>query len=284
MGFASMPDPVFDTLFDIRGRSILITGGSGVLGRAMAGGLLARGANVAILGRDVIRGDEAMAAFPDTPQSGRAMFVQGDVLDKTSFERSAEQVIGFYGKIDALVNGAGGNKPEATSTPEAPFFDLSPEALQTVVDLNLMGTIIPSQVIGRHMAQRGQGTIVNITSMTAYRPLTRVAAYSAAKAGIWNFTQWLATTMAMDYSPQIRVNALAPGFFQTNQNRYLLTDKETGSLTPRGQAILDHTPMGRFGTPDDLIGALVWLVSPASAFVTGIVVPVDGGFSAYSGV
>jgi NAD(P)-dependent dehydrogenase (short-subunit alcohol dehydrogenase family) len=183
-----------------------------------------------------------------------------------------------------LINGAGGNKPDASTNADRSFFDLSADALRWVFDLNLMGTIIPSQIIGRHMAERKEGVILNISSMNAYRPLTRIPAYSAAKAGASNFTQWLAVHMAQEYSPRIRVNAIAPGFFLTEQNRYLLTDAETGALSARGQKIIDHTPMGRFGKPEDLDGAVLWLMSSASAFVTGIIIPVDGGFSAYSGV
>jgi NAD(P)-dependent dehydrogenase (short-subunit alcohol dehydrogenase family) len=186
--------------------------------------------------------------------------------------------------VDILINGAGGNKPAATTNPEQPFFDLPVDALRWVFDLNLMGTILSSQVFGKLMAGQKSGVILNISSMNAFRPLTRIAAYSAAKAGVANFTQWLAVHMAQEYSPDIRVNAVAPGFFLTDQNRFLLTKKETGVLTPRGQSIINHTPMGRFGAPDDLVGTVLWLLSPASAFVTGIVVPVDGGFSAFSGV
>jgi NAD(P)-dependent dehydrogenase (short-subunit alcohol dehydrogenase family) len=164
------------------------------------------------------------------------------------------------------------------------FFDLPIDALRHVGDLNLLGTILPCQVFGREMAERGEGVILNISSMNAFRPLTRIAAYSAAKAAVSNFTQWLAVHMAQEYSPKIRVNAVAPGFFLTEQNRFLLTDKEGGGLTARGQAIINHTPQGRFGTPEDLLGTVLWLISPAATFVTGIVVPVDGGFSAYSGV
>ncbi len=188
-----------------------------------------------------------------------------------------------YGHIDILINGAGGNKPQATTKPDQSFFDLPADALRWVMDLNLMGTILPSQVFGKIMAEQKSGVILNISSMNAFRPLTRIAAYSAAKAGVSNFTQWLAVHMAQNYSPSIRVNAIAPGFFVGEQNRSLLLN-EDGSLTPRGQSILDHTPMNRFGTPDDLLGASMWLLSPASAFVTGIVLPIDGGFSAYSGV
>jgi NAD(P)-dependent dehydrogenase (short-subunit alcohol dehydrogenase family) len=195
-----------------------------------------------------------------------------------------EKTIAEFGKIDGLINGAGGNRPAATTSAEKPFFDLPADALRGVFELNLMGTIIPSQVVGRHMAERKQGVILNVSSMNAFRPLTRIAAYSAAKAGVSNFTQWLAVHVAQEYSPNIRVNAIAPGFFITDQNRYLMTDKETGELTPRGKQVMAHTPMGRFGAPEDLIGTTLWLLSPASCFVTGIVVPVDGGFSAYSGV
>ena len=164
------------------------------------------------------------------------------------------------------------------------FFDVPPDALRWVIDLNLLGTILPCQAFGKVMAEKQEGNILNISSMTAIRPLTRVLGYSAAKAGVTNFTQWLSVHMAQTYSPNIRVNAVAPGFFLTNQNRFLLTDEQTGGLTARGQSIIDHTPMRRFGTPEDLLGTVLWLLSPASAFVTGIVVPVDGGFSAFGGV
>ena len=194
------------------------------------------------------------------------------------------QVFEKFGHIDILINGAGGNKPAATTNPEQSFFDLPADALRWVFDLNLMGTILPCQVFGKIMAEQKSGVILNISSMNAFRPLTRIAAYSAAKAGVSNFTQWLAVHMAQEYSPEIRVNAIAPGFFLTDQNRFLLIGKDTGELTPRGKSIITHTPMGRFGNPDDLLGTVLWLLSPASAFVTGIVVPVDGGFSAFSGV
>jgi NAD(P)-dependent dehydrogenase (short-subunit alcohol dehydrogenase family) len=214
---------------------------------------------------------------------GDAIGVACNVLDKASIEAAAQAVLAKFGRVDVLINGAGGNKPQATSNPEQSFFDLPADALRWVFDLNLMGTILPSQVFGKLMAEQKNGVILNISSMNAFRPLTRIAAYSAAKAGVSNFTQWLAVHMAQEYSPEIRVNAIAPGFFVSEQNRRLLFN-EDGSLTSRGQSIINHTPMGRFGAPDDLLGAVFWLLSPASAFVTGIVVPVDGGFSAYSGV
>ena len=190
----------------------------------------------------------------------------------------------MFGRVDMLINGAGGNKREATTAADLSFFDLPADAIQWVFDLNFVGTLLPCQIFGSQMAEQGEGIILNISSMNALRPLTRIPAYSAAKAAVSNFTQWLAVHMAQEYSPRIRVNAIAPGFFLTEQNRFLLTDRETGELTPRGQTILAHTPMDRFGDPGELVGATIWLLSPASDFVTGIVVPIDGGFSAYGGV
>ncbi len=207
-----------------------------------------------------------------------------NVLEKNSIAETAQKILDLFGRVDILINGAGGNKPQATTSAETSFFDLPADAIRWVFDLNLLGTILPCQVFGKIMAQQKQGIILNISSMNAFRPLTRIPAYSAAKAGVSNFTQWLAVHMAQEYAAEIRVNALAPGFFLTDQNRFLLTDKDTGELTKRGQTIIAHTPMMRFGSPDDLLGAVLWLVSPQSAFVTGIVVPVDGGFSAFSGV
>jgi len=206
-----------------------------------------------------------------------------DVLNKASLEAAAQNVLDKFGRVDILVNGTGGNKLRATTNPESSFFDLPDDALRQVLDLNLMGTMLPSQVFGKIMAQQKSGVIINISSMNAFRPLTRIPAYSAAKASVSNFTQWLAVHMAQEYSPNIRVNAIAPGFFIGDQNRNLLLS-ENGELTPRGKTIITHTPQGRFGTPNDLLGTLLWLASPASAFVTGIIVPVDGGFSAFSGV
>jgi NAD(P)-dependent dehydrogenase (short-subunit alcohol dehydrogenase family) len=218
------------------------------------------------------------------PAGCNTLAVAADVLDPESLRRAAQTVIDRFGRVDALINGAGGNRPQATTSAEVPFFDLPPEALRWVVDLNLLGTILPCQIFARQMAQQGAGTILNISSMNAFRPLTRIPAYSAAKAAVSNFTQWLAVHLAQNYSPQLRVNAIAPGFFLTTQNEYLLTDPATGQVTPRGHAILTHTPMGRFGQPSDLLGTVLWLLSPGAAFVTGVVVPIDGGFSAFSGV
>ena len=270
--------------FNVTGQSILITGGGGILGGDLARALVTCGADVTILDYNLPAAQKMVASLESTVGSGRALAVRGDVLKPESVQAAVEQTLAAFGKVDALINAAGGNKPAATTGADKAFFDLPPEALRGVLDLNLMGTIIPSQVVGRHMAARQQGVILNISSMNAFRPLTRIAAYSAAKAAVSNFTQWLAVHMAQEYSPSIRVNAIAPGFFLTEQNRYLLTEAESGTLTARGQKIIEHTPMRRFGLPTDLIGAALWLLSPASAFVTGVILPVDGGFSAYSGV
>jgi NAD(P)-dependent dehydrogenase (short-subunit alcohol dehydrogenase family) len=269
-------------LYSFKEFNVVITGGAGVLGGEIACALLGVGANVAIIDRDTKRAEQLIEHL-GCPE-GCAITVYGDVLKKDTLEKALEVITNELGQIHALINAAGGNHPSATTRPELPFFDLPLDALRHVGDLNLLGTILPCQVFGRGMAECGEGVILNVSSMNAYRPLTRVPAYSAAKAAVSNFTQWLAVHMAQEYSPRIRVNAIAPGFFLTEQNRFLLTDKDTGELTERGKSILDHTPMNRFGTPEDLLGATMWLLSSASAFVTGIVVPVDGGFSAFSGV
>ncbi|HYK90789.1 MAG TPA: SDR family oxidoreductase [Acidobacteriota bacterium] len=269
-------------MYDFTGRSIVITGGAGILGGELACALVGCGAKVAIVDRDPKLADRLMHRFETSV--GEAIVVYGDVLNRETMQQAEKSVLTAFGGIDTLINAAGGNKPEATTSPDRPFFDLPESALRFVFDLNLLGTILPCQIFGKRMAERGEGIILNVSSMNAFRPLTRVAGYSAAKAGISNFTQWLAVHMAQEYSPKIRVNAVAPGFFLTDQNRYLLTDPKTGELTPRGQSIISHTPMRRFGQPEDLFGAVFWLLSPASAFVTGLVVPIDGGFQAYSGV
>jgi NAD(P)-dependent dehydrogenase (short-subunit alcohol dehydrogenase family) len=268
-------------MYDFSGRAIVVTGGTGVLGGVMVRALLGCGANVALLARNR---EKAEAVLADGRRPGRALIVRGDATSRDDLERAAEEIVAEFGRVDGLVNGAGGNHPQATTRPDLSFFDMPEEALRFVFDLNLLGTIFPSQVFGRRMAEQGEGVVLNLSSMSALRPLTRVVTYSAAKAGVNSFTQWLAVHLAKEYSPRIRVNALAPGFFLTEQNRFLLTEEGTGALTARGQSIIDHTPMGRFGEPEDLLGTLLWLLSPASAFVTGIVVPVDGGFSAFGGV
>jgi len=271
-----------EQLFGLAGKVAVVTGGGGVLCGAMSRALGRLGVRVAVL--DLFLDAAQKVVDEIAAEGGESLALRCDVLDKTSIEAAAQVVSAAWGRVDILLNGAGGNRKEATTTPELPFFDLPAEALQWVFNLNFLGTLLPSQVFGRLMAAQGEGVILNISSMNAFRPLTRIPAYSAAKAAVSNFTQWLAVYMAQEYSPRIRVNALAPGFFLTVQNRFLLTDEATGELTPRGQTIIAHTPMGRFGEPEDLVGPALWLLSPASAFVTGVVVPVDGGFSAFSGV
>lgn len=271
--------------YDMTGKTVVITGGAGVLGGELSCALVGCNANVVILDRDVRLAEQVIHRIEMMEDvTARAVVVYGDVLQRDTLLQAEETIRSEFGAIDALINGAGGNKPQATTGVDRSFFDLPDDALRFVFDLNILGTILPSQIFGKTMAEQKDGAILNISSMNAFRPLTRIPAYSAAKAGVSNFTQWLAVHMAQEYSPYIRVNALAPGFFLTEQNRFLLTDRETGDLTARGQSILDHTPMGRFGDPIDLLGAALWLLSPMSAFVTGIVLPVDGGFSAYSGV
>lgn len=269
-------------LYDFSGRTVAITGGAGVLGGEIACALVGFGAKVAILDRDPGLADRLMDRLGCGP--GCAITVYADVLQRETLIEAEKVISGEFGQVDILVNAAGGNNPRATTGADLSFFDLPAEAMRFVFDLNIIGTMLPCQVFGRGMATRGEGVVLNFSSMNAFRPLTRIPAYSAAKAGISNFTQWLAVHMAQEYARHIRVNAVAPGFFLGEQNRFLLIDRETGDLTPRGRTIIDHTPMGRFGAPEDLLGTVLWLLSPASAFVTGITVPVDGGFSAFGGV
>jgi NAD(P)-dependent dehydrogenase (short-subunit alcohol dehydrogenase family) len=268
--------------FDLSGRTVLITGGAGILGGEMACMLVGCGANVAIMDRDPSLADRLLDRLGCGP--GCSVVVYGDVLKPETLVEAEETVRAEFGPVDTLLNAAGGNNPRATTSEALSYFDLPAEALRFVFDLNVVGTMLPSQVFGRGMAERGTGVILNVSSMNAFRPLTRIPAYSAAKAAVSNFTQWLAVHMAQEYSPRIRVNAIAPGFFLTEQNRFLLTDEATGELTPRGRTIIEHTPMARFGDPEDLLGTVLWLLSPAAEFVTGVVIPVDGGFSAFSGV
>ncbi len=273
---------MIEQLFDISGKNVVITGGSGILCGAMARALGKCGCKVTVISRTQSKLDRV--AEDIRKEGGEALAVSADVLSKESLLSARDRIHETFGPVDVLINGAGGNRPEATTSPELKFSDLPREALEYVFSLNLMGTILPSQVFAPDMVEKGEGVILNISSMSAFRPLTRVLGYSAAKAAVNSFTRWLAVHMAQEYSPRIRVNAIAPGFFLTEQNRYLLTNKETGELTERGKSIIDSTPMGRFGEPEELVGAVVWLISSASSFVTGTVIPVDGGFDAFSGV
>ncbi|MBW7997093.1 MAG: SDR family oxidoreductase [Candidatus Glassbacteria bacterium] len=269
-------------LFDVSGRVAAVTGGGGILCSVMAEALAKAGAKVAVLD---LR-EEAAAAVADKIKAGggQAVPVAVDVLQRASIEEACEQVEKALGPVDVLVNGAGGNKKEATTSSELSFFDLPEDAVRWVFDLNCLGTIMPSQIFGRVMAERKRGNVINISSMSAFHPLTKVLGYSAAKAAISNFTEWLAVHMARDYASEIRVNAIAPGFFLTEQNRFLLVDEKTGQPTERGRAIIAATPQGRYGSPEELLGVLFWLISDAASFVTGTVIPVDGGFNAFSGV
>jgi NAD(P)-dependent dehydrogenase (short-subunit alcohol dehydrogenase family) len=277
-----MANEYLESLFQLSGKVAVVTGGGGVLCGAMSRALGRVGVKVAVL--DLILEAAKKVVDDVVAVGGEAIAVKCDVLDKASVEAACRTVLERFGRVDILINGAGGNKKQATTGPDLSFFDLPSDAVQWVFNLNFIGTLLPSQVFGRVLAEQGEGVILNVSSMNAFRPLTKIPAYSAAKAAISNFTQWLAVHMSQEYSGKIRVNAIAPGFFLTAQNRFLLTDEATGELTLRGQTIIDHTPMGRFGDPEDLLGTVLWLLSPAAAFVHGVVVPVDGGFSAFSGV
>jgi NAD(P)-dependent dehydrogenase (short-subunit alcohol dehydrogenase family) len=270
-------------LFDLSGKVAVVTGGTGVLCAEICRGLASVGVKVVVVARQQDKIDALVAELRQL--GGEAIGARADVLDKEALVKVCDEVLVTYGKIDILINGAGGNRADAYTMPnERTFFDLPQEALQWVFDLNFMGSVLASQVFGRVIAEQKSGVILNISSMASYQPMTRVVAYAGAKAAINNFTHWLAVHMALEHTPNIRVNAIAPGFFLSEQNRNLLYDEGTENLSKRGNQIIDHTPMGRFGNPDDLLGAVLWLLSDASRFVTGIVVPVDGGFMAYKGV
>lgn len=276
-------------LYSLEGRVAVVTGGTGVLGSAMVLGLAQAGARVGILGRR--QEQTAAAAQAIVSDGGEAMPLVADVLVRDQLETARAAVLERWGRIDILVNAAGGNMARANTSPDVSFFDLPEDALRAVLDLNLMGTLLPSQVFGSALAdaaatahpREGRGCIVNISSMASARAITRVVGYSAAKAAVENFTRWLAVSLARPDGHGPRVNAIAPGFFVGEQNRRLLLN-EDGSLTARGEAIVAHTPAGRFGEAEELRGTLIWLCGPGASFVNGIVVPVDGGFSAFSGV
>jgi NAD(P)-dependent dehydrogenase (short-subunit alcohol dehydrogenase family) len=268
-------------LFDIKGTKILFSGATGVLGASMAMYLAQQGAELLILGRT----PDKVNALRDQilAQGGKAWGYYADVTDEESLEKVGQLIAAQHESIAVLINAAGGNMPGAVIRPDQTFLDLDTEALKQVMDLNYLGTVFPIKAFLPLLLKNQSGTILNISSMAASRPMTRVIGYASAKAAIDNLTKWLAVELSTKYGPNFRVNALAPGFFLTEQNRTLLTE-EDGSLTQRGQQIISHTPMDRFGHPEDLLGALHWLCSDASAFVTGSVVAVDGGFSAYAGV
>ncbi|MFO7632237.1 MAG: SDR family oxidoreductase [Caldilinea sp.] len=267
--------------FSLEGKVAVVTGGTGVLGGAIARGFAAAGARVAILGR---RGDKAAeVADAIVAGGGEAMPLPADVIDAASLLAAREHLLATFGRVDILLNAAGGNMPGATIFGDLTFFTMQPVDFERVVQLNLTGTLLPSQLFGEPMAAQRSGAIINISSMAAQKTLTRVLGYGNAKAAIDNFTRWLATELALKYGEGLRVNAIAPGFFIGEQNRGFLLNAD-GTNTARGQQILDHTPMKRYGEPEELVGTAIWLASDASRFVTGVVVPVDGGFSAFSGI
>jgi NAD(P)-dependent dehydrogenase (short-subunit alcohol dehydrogenase family) len=273
-------------LFDLSGRVAVVTGATGVLGGAMARGLSRAGARVGILGRRKERTEKVVEEIESL--GGEALALQADVLARDQLMAAREATLERWGRVDTLVNAAGGNVAAATVAEDISFFGLEQGPLREVLDLNLLGTVLPTQVFGEAMAKGSsgaevEGSIVNVSSMAAQRPLTRVVGYSAAKAAVENLTRWLAAELARKHGPGLRVNAIAPGFFLGEQNRALLVN-EDGSPTERGRAIVGHTPAGRFGEPEELVGTLIWLSSPAARFVTGAVVPVDGGFGAFAGV
>jgi len=269
-------------MFDFTGKAAAITGGGGVLCGMMARALAGRGAAVAVLDMNLAAAEQVASQIRDA--GGQAIAVQTNVLDRQSLVAAADKIIETYGKVDILINGAGGAKKEATTSPTLAFWDLPEDAVRWVFDLNFMGTFLACQVFGRHMVERGSGCILNISSMGSFRPLTRSVAYSAAKAAVTNFTRWLAVHISQEYSADIRVNAIAPGFFLTEQNRFLLLDEKSGELTERGERIIAHTPIGRFGQPEDLVGPALLLLSDVAGFVHGTTMAVDGGFEAYGGV
>ena len=263
-------------LFDIQGQVVVITGGTGVLGREIGEYLALQGAKVVLMGRNEETGKQIVDGIRG--KGGEAMFLRTDVMNPAVVEQNLQDVLSAYGRVDALLNAAGGNMPGATIAPTGTFFDLKVEEFERV---NLTGTVIPTQIFLRPMVEAGKGAIVNFSSMAAFRPMTRVCGYAAAKAGISNFTAFLANEVATKFTSDIRVNAIAPGFFLTNQNRALLTNPD-GSLTPRGEDVIRQTPFKRFGRPEELCGTIHYLISEASAFVTGTVAVVDGGFNAFA--
>jgi NAD(P)-dependent dehydrogenase (short-subunit alcohol dehydrogenase family) len=268
-------------LFDLTGKVAVVTGGNGILGRSFCAALCGKGAKVVILGRKKESGDAVVAELK--ANGGEASFIVCDVLNMDRLNEVKEEILATYGKIDILVNAAGGNMPGAVVMPDKSIFDVDMQAVRTVFELNYFGTLYPIRVFAEVMVKQGHGNIINIASATAELPLTRVLGYSSAKAAIKNLTQWLAVEFSQKYGADFRVNSLTPGFFLTEQNRTLLTNPD-GSMTPRGGLIIQGTPMKRMGSPEDLQGALLYLASDASKFVTGSNTIVDGGFTVFSGV
>lgn len=268
------------TSFDVTGKVAVITGAGGVICGAMARAMAQAGMKVALLDLFLDRARETAEEI--AAAGGQSAAVQANVLDKESLAAAREAVIARFGRVDVLINGAGGNKKEASTGPELSFFDMPIDALKWVFDLNVMGAVLTTQAFGRDIAA-SEGVVINIASMASIIPLTNTIAYSGAKAAVANFTQWMAVHFNQNYSEKIRVNAIAPGFLLTEQNRFLM-QKEDGSPTPRGEKVLAKTPMGRYGAPEEMAGPVLWLCSDAASFVNGAIIPIDGGFSAYWGV
>ena len=266
-------------LFSVKDKVVAITGGTGVLGKEIGSYLATQGAKVVIMGRKAEVGEAIVADIK--AKGGEAMFLKTDVMDVKVVEQNLADILAAYGRVDALLNAAGGNMPGATIAPTGTFFDLKPEEFERVLNLNLVGTVIPTQVFLKPMVEQKQGSIVNFSSMAAFRPMTRVCGYAAAKAGISNFTAFMANEVATKFGEGIRVNAIAPGFFLTEQNRTLLTN-EDGTYTQRGNDVIRQTPFKRFGKAEELCGTIQYLISDASKFVTGTVAVVDGGFNTFA--
>ena len=266
-------------LFSVDGKVVVITGAAGILGTSMVKHFAEQGAKVVVLDRVQELGEKLVAEVK--ADGGEAMFLLSDVRDKSVLEQNYADIMAAYGRIDVLINGAGGNMAAATVPPEKTIFDLDVDAVRKVVDLNLFGTILPTMVFVKAMVEQGKGSIINVASESALRPLTRVAGYGVAKAAVVNWTKYMCGELAIKFGEGLRVNAIAPGFLLTNQNRALLTNPD-GSLTPRSHTILAHTPYNRFGEPEELLGTLQWLASDASKFVSGTLTVIDGGFDAFS--
>lgn len=274
-----MPQP--DQLFTLKDKVVIITGATGVLGDAFAKAVADMDAKVVLIGRNEKVGNERAKAIQESNKE--AIFIKADVLSKSDLLKACEIVLAKWGRVDGLVNAAGGNVPEAIIEPGSDVFEIDVDGLKKVFDLNLFGTLLPVSVFGKALQKSGKGSIINISSMAAQSAITRVLGYSMAKAAIDNYTRWMCVEMANRYGSSVRINAIAPGFFVTNQNRSLLT-KPDGGFTARGEAVIRNTPFKRFGNPDELVGAIIWLLSDASSFVSGEVICVDGGFHIFSGV
>jgi len=266
-------------LFSVKDKVVVITGGTGVLGSCIGKHLALEGAKVVLMGRRKEEGDKLVDEIKAA--GGEAMFLVTDVMNPETVQANCDEILARYGKVDSLLNAAGGNMPGATIAPSGTIFDIKVEDFERVLNVNLTGTVIPTQIFLRPMVEAGHGSIVNFSSMAAFRPMTRVLGYAAAKAGISNFTAFMANEVATKFTSNIRVNAIAPGFFLTNQNRALLTNPD-GSLTERGQDVIRQTPFKRFGRPEELCGTIQYLISDAASFVTGTVAVVDGGFNAFA--